>query len=499
MQGRIIALGLLVLAACSGDQENRSAPVLAANRPAGPDPVVLRIARDGGTVRAFRYPDLDSLVWSSAEPASRPASVLAFDQENGLVALADRNGYAAWIDLRLGTTTPAPRTRLTLPASADAWAIYGIVRDTTVARVTPTDEWSFSPGGRVLRLFPQGDGDLVVLVAREDQGAMLLRLRPPESTVTDSATVPVPQLSTMSPLGDRLYLAVGRDLLALDANAFHEVGRVSYPSEIAALVLTPSGDRAFVATHGTAAVDVFDRYSGERSATIPLPGTVGDLRMDPLGRLLLARPDSGDSVWVVSVGTNQLVATLPSRWSPDLPSVSSDGLIVALRRRSVEFYEPGEEQPKRSVNGGANDFWHFAFWNGFRPRAAELDQPVVFPEDSSTFAMDIVRDSVTPAPPPLVDTAPPEPPVVSRDSAVAAPPASGEVWTVSFATVTSEQRARALADSINIDGRHPRVVVSTTAGVNLYRVVMGPFPSRSEAERVGRSSGRTHWVFQGTP
>src|SRR5690606_33887983 len=123
VQGRrFIALGLLVLAACSGDRETRNGPVLAANRPGGQDPVVLRVARDGGTVRAFHYPDLDSLVWSSAEPASTPASVLAFDLENGLIALVDRNGYAAWIDLRLGTTTPAPRTRLSGAASADAWA-----------------------------------------------------------------------------------------------------------------------------------------------------------------------------------------------------------------------------------------------------------------------------------------------------------------------------------------------------------------------------------------
>ena len=47
--------------------------------------------------------------------------------------------------------------------------------------------------------------------------------------------------------------------------------------------------------------------------------------------------------------------------------------------------------------------------------------------------------------------------------------------------------------------RRPRVVVATVDGTRVYRVVMGPFSSRAEADRIGRQSGRDYWVFEGVP
>lgn len=499
MQGRLIALSLLAVAACSGDPEIRGGPSVATNAPAGPDPIVLRVPRGGGNVTAFRYPDLDSTVWTSTEETGAPTAVLAFDPENGLLALVDRNGYASWVDLRVGHVSPSSRTRLARVASADAWSVYGVVRDTSVRRTTPTGDWSFAPGGDVLRLYPQTDGDLVVLATRDGEGSRLLRLRPPESTISDSAVVPSPLVSAMSPLGDRLYLATGRDLTAYDANTFREMSRTTYEADIVAMALTPSGDRLFVATVGDHLLHVLDRYSGEHRATIPLGGPVRQLRMDPLGRFVLAQPDSADSAWVVSVGTNTVVDTVHTAWRNDLPTVASDGSVVAVVGNDVEFLTPGEPRPRHVIDGGAREFWHFVFWNGFRPRAEGLDQPVIFPEDSSAFVFQPPRDSVAPVAPPTVDTAPAQPAVAARDTAARAAVPAGQVWTVSFATVLSEERARRLADSISIDGQKPRVVVSTTNNVNLYRVVMGPYPSRREAERIGQASRRSHWVFEGMP
>jgi cell division protein FtsN len=36
-------------------------------------------------------------------------------------------------------------------------------------------------------------------------------------------------------------------------------------------------------------------------------------------------------------------------------------------------------------------------------------------------------------------------------------------------------------------------------GMAIYRVVLGPFPSREEADRVGRASGVNYVVSAGTP
>ena len=49
----------------------------------------MRLPRDGGTVRAYRYPALDSLIWKSQQPTPALDRVLAFDALylNGMLTL----------------------------------------------------------------------------------------------------------------------------------------------------------------------------------------------------------------------------------------------------------------------------------------------------------------------------------------------------------------------------------------------------------------------------
>ena len=130
-----------------------------------------------------------------------------------------------------------------------------------------------------------GDGALVVLTSTDASGT-LLRLRPPERTIVASATVPVPAYIVMSPLGDRIYLAFGNEVAAYNANTLEQVARVRFDGPVIALTTTPSGDRVFVATERSQDIAILDRYSGERSDVIRLPGAAKELRIDPLGRLL---------------------------------------------------------------------------------------------------------------------------------------------------------------------------------------------------------------------
>ncbi|MEW5919323.1 MAG: hypothetical protein AB1762_23175, partial [Gemmatimonadota bacterium] len=69
----------------------------------GPDAIVVRVAARGGKARAYRYPALDSAIWTSSQTVPASATLLAFDHENGLLAYADSSGYTGWIDLRLGS------------------------------------------------------------------------------------------------------------------------------------------------------------------------------------------------------------------------------------------------------------------------------------------------------------------------------------------------------------------------------------------------------------
>jgi cell division septation protein DedD len=448
-------------------------------------------------VRAYFYPRLDSLIWTSTQSIGAQARILGFDPENGLVAYVDRSGIPGWVDLRIGTVKASRSSKPSTISTMDAWSIYGVTRDTLVHRSTPSGEWELKVAEPVLVLFPTPDGGLVVVTTGESS-SMLRRLRPPERTVIDSATIPTPTHMVASPLGDRLYFSFGSEVAALNTATLDEAARVRFDGPVVALATTPSGDRLFVATEQSNEIAVLDRYSGESSEAIRLPGRTRELRIDPLGRLLLARPDTGDSVWVIDVGTNRRVTTLPTPWRLDLPTIAPDGAVASVVGRDVHFTVPGHERPRIIVRDGAQEVWHFVFWNGFQPRAPGLDLPVVFPVDTLYYAEPLTDSVATPVPVP-VDSVPVRPQqVVPPDTTVRAPPVS-TVWSVQVAAVLTEDRAREIARSIRVDYVQPRVVVATVDGTRVYRVVMGPFASRAKADSIGRQSGRDYWVFEGVP
>jgi cell division septation protein DedD len=498
VRGRLLSLAVFALAACSDTRGSSGTDVAAFGAAYGQDPIALRVGRGGGPVRAYQYPRLDSLIWTSTQSVGAQARVIGFDPENGLYAYVDRAGVPGWVDLRVGTVKPSRASKLTvLTSSNDAWSIFGVTKDTLIHRSTPSGEWELKVPERVTGLFPGADGGLIVLTS-SDATSTLRRLRPPERSVLDSATVPTPTITAMSPLGDRLYMAFDREVAALNTSTFDEAARVRFDGPVIALTTTPSGDRVFVATERSRDIAILDRYSGESSDEIRLPGTARGLRMDPLGRLLLVRPDTGDSVWVIDVGTNRRVTTLPTPWRDDLPNVAPDGAVATVVGRDVHFTVPGHDRPRIIVRDGAQETWHFVFWNGFRPRAPGLDLPVVFPVDTLYYA-EPVADSLAPVVPTPVDTAPTRPQqVVPADTTSRAAPVA-RIWSVQVAAVLSEDRAREIARAIRVDGATPRVVIATVDGTRVYRVVMGPFSSRDEADRVGRQSGRDYWVFEGVP
>ena len=78
-------------------------------------------------------------------------------------------------------------------------------------------------------------------------------------------------------------------------------------------------------------------------------------------------------------------------------------------------------------------------------------------------------------------------------------PGSPTGFIVSFAEYLNESRAKELAARIHVGGENARVISSLRDGSNIYRVVLGPFHTREEAERAGREAGQSFWVFEGNP
>ena len=123
-----------------------------------------------------------------------------------------------------------------------------------------------------------------------------------------------------------------------------------------AAVSTPSGDRLYVASEGSSALAVVDRFRDAVTGTLTLPGEIRELRMDPLGRYLLVRPARGDSTWVVAVGAARVVGSLPGAWRNDLPLVLPDGAIATATGADVTIADAESLRPQRTVAGGAADF-----------------------------------------------------------------------------------------------------------------------------------------------
>lgn len=482
-----IALAL-VLAACSrGDKQDApaTAATASATAPRGPDQLVLRVARAGGAARVYPYPKMDTVLWR-ASSVPTPASVLAFDDEAGSIAYVTTKGAPARMDFRQGVAETVTRTKLSGLASWDGSNVYGITADGTVERYGPNGPWKMKPRLAARAVFPQSDASLLVL-AQYDDSSVVWRVRPPSTKVVDSVPLTKVNRTLRTQVGDRLYLGSGRELTGVRTRTMQRTTTVTFDADIEVLEATPSGDRVFVVTEGGTSVEVVDRFRETMSGRIEIGRHAAELRVDALGRYLLARPEGTDSALVIALGTNRVVGAVATTWREDLPFVAPDGGIAVAQGADVIIVDAETLRSTKRVEGGAADFWYAFRWTGFRPRDARLDRPVEFgARDSTAPARDssvVVTDSAAP---------PPTPP---RDTAVRT--ATG--YTVSFAALLVADKARELAAQIRVGTDNARVVVATRDGSTIYRVVMGPYASREEAERVGRESKQSFWVYEGGP
>ena len=503
-----------VLAACGpSDRPDSNArhDAPSASPSTGPDQIILRIPRSGGAVRAYRYPQLDSIIWTSSSDASAPGRVLAFDADAGSLAYVDDDGTPGRIDLRAGTVGIATRAKLTSLSSSDGWAIYGIDTKGSITRLTPTGDWSYEPPKRAKLVLPQDDGSLLVLT---DRGNTLgvIRVRPPDADVIDSAAVPDAARILHAQAGDRVYFGIDSSLVGLRGRALQATTPVQFDAVIRAVVPTPSGDRLFVATDSSRTLSVIDRYRDQVERSIELPGVPGALRIDPLGRYLMAREAGVDSAWVVDVGTARVIGSVATEWREDLPLVAPDGAVLLAKGDDVVIVDGETLRPRSTIKDGAKDFWDIIVWNGFRPRAGDLDQPVTFADSGSSAGSDDTTDVAaqpagdsTVAPPgstavrppraPIPRPTPPRLPVDTATRSAAEP----RGWIVSFAAFVSEAPARQRAAAISVGGQRARVVTGLTNGTTIYRVILGPYPTKADAERVGRESRESFWVYEGNP
>jgi sporulation related protein len=266
--------------------------------------------------------------------------------------------------------------------------------------------------------------------------------------------------------GDLVAVAADSGVVLMDPLGRREAGFVRLTDHPRALVFSPSGHRIYVARRTEPGLAAIDRYDREEIDGIALPLPAAAIRLDPLGRWLLAKPSGGDSVWVVDLPVKQLVGSVPSAWRVDLPAIAPDGALLVRQGDDVVAYRPDSLAETGRAKGGAADLWTLTAWRprgGYRGAFADADAPA-----SQTG-------------PASADTAGPEGPMYVQVST-----SQNEAWSSEMA----QQLSRAGLAARVLDPRSPD---------DGYRVVLGPYPSRAQAEAIGRKLGRPFWIYQPTP
>lgn len=525
MRTPLWAAAALTLVACGGSDRKPAAPAQAPPvapappaAPSGPEALILRVPRSGGPARVYDYNRLDSAVWMSDSRAPGIARFLAFDDDGGAVAVVDIRGAPRRIEFRTGAVTGPPSVKLTALHSADGAAVYGVSAAGLLTRLTPTDAapWTLKLPAAARDVAPQSDGSVLV-VGEAPDATHLWRVHPPATAVLDTAVLPKSERLVHAAVGDRAYFASDSSLRTVRIRDFKGDRVVGFPRRLRALAPTPSGDRIYIALDSTPELRIVDRYS-DHNASMSLPGAAAELRMDPLGRYLLVRPArTPDSVWVVAMSTDRLVGTVRTVWTADLPMVGVDGSVIVAVGPDVVLLDPETLRGRRTVRGGASDFWIPIRWNGFRPRAPGLDQPVTFPgagADSSgdsilaairrsqadtSLRRPVAASSAATAHPVLDSAQGRLAPTPTPAAAATLPPAEAG-YTVQFAALLNPDSARLRAAHIVAAGHRAHVVAALRGPATVYLVVLGPFPSRSDAESAARASKQPNpWVYEGAP
>src|SRR5690606_31004539 len=115
----------------------------------------------------------------------------------------------------------------------------------------------------------------------------------------------------------RMFLSAGSQVMAVRTRDFERDVDVDLDEPVRALTTSPSGDRMFALVQGSNDVLVVDRFEGKVVSRIRIAGPTSELRMDPLGRVLLVRGEDA-SAWVVDIGTASVVGLVRTEWRGDL-------------------------------------------------------------------------------------------------------------------------------------------------------------------------------------
>lgn len=431
---------------------------------------LLRLPATGGSALLYRGDSLVPFEWripSGVPPISR---VLGFDVDDQMAYAVDDKGTLVGVDMLSRRARPYLAKASHLTGTADG-VVLGLDSARRVIRFAGRTLTTFratvdgnedltllrAPSGRITA-YSAASGALRLL----SEDGELRQLDLPEGTAASSW------------FGDLIAITHPGGVTLVPSSAEAAPIEVSLRGAPVVAAFSPSAHRLYVA-RGRGDVAVLDRFSRAQLATIDLPGAARALRPDRSGRWMLARAESGDSVWVIDLVRGVRVATVTSPWDTDLPMVTGGRTLIGRDGDDVVSWDLTTPTPtiRSRLGGAASDRYALLPW---RPRgqgevAPPLDPALVASGDTAAVPAAATGDSA------------------QADAAAAQ---DGDIY-IQVSSSQNEGYARALARQLREIGFRTRVLDPRVDGDG-FRVLVGPYPTRDEAEADGRRLGRPYFV-----
>lgn len=428
-----------------GVTQHRPSPL---ERPAG---IAIRLAAKGGPPRLYRLPGLTEISGAGKGKLPPVEAIQGIDPEAAELFVSTAKRELLGLDLESGRvdTIATDLQHATLGPDGTLYAIDGKRRVTTLARRVRL-VWPQPLASAPRDVFGATDQRLVAVTGGKEPRILTASADQPPA----SRAIPSEGDMAATQWGDLVAIASDSGVTLLDPLGRRDLAFVPIEDHPRVLVFSPSGHRVYVGKRGALGLAVIDRYAHRELDGIALPSPIAAIRLDPYGEWLLAAPSAGDTAWIVDLPIKRLAGALPTTWQADLPTVTPDGTLLGRQGGDVVAWSPDSLRERGRVKDGGGDLWIATDW---APRGARI--------------------------------APAAGAAVATDTANAEGPLYVQVSVSQNPSWSSE-----MAQQLNRAGLPAKVLTPTSADEG-YRVVLGPYPTREQAEAIGRKLGRPYWIF----